>query len=251
MRRSIVTGIMTVFISVSVGLAAGWAADEVPADPTMPKAPFIMAQTVREWQAEGRAMDIIDVREPEEFAAGHLEGAVNIPYRDIEARKPELPVDRPLIFYCIHSSWRAPYVANALVDEGMTNTYVLEGGIAAWNSGGQAIVTSSAGPGEIAPYPTDLEKKLHHPADQKYPQPVDMTLEELAYYDGQEGRPAFVAVDGTIYDLTNSRLWRGGTHDPSHGEAVAGRDLTEVLKKSPHGDTHLRNFPKVGALLDG
>ena len=43
-----------------------------------------------------------------------------------------------------------------------------------------------------------------------------------------------MAVDGVIYDLTQSRLWREGNHDPSHGRAGAGRDLTEVIKESPH-----------------
>jgi predicted heme/steroid binding protein len=61
-------------------------------------------------------------------------------------------------------------------------------------------------------------------------------------------QPAYVAVNGIIYDLTQSRLWRGGVHDPSKGKAMAGRDLTEVLKDSPHGDSHLKDFPVVGYL---
>ena len=76
-----------------------------------------------------------------------------------------------------------------------------------------------------------------------------MTLKELTNFDGKDGHPAFVAVNSVIYDLTESRLWRGGEHDPSHGEATAGRDLTEVLKHSPHGDKHLKDFQIVGNLI--
>ncbi len=52
-----------------------------------------------------------------------------------------------------------------------------------------------------------------------------------------------------IYDLTLSRFWRDGEHNPSKGEAYAGRDLTDVLEKSPHGDKHLKDFPVVGHLI--
>lgn len=51
-----------------------------------------------------------------------------------------------------------------------------------------------------------------------------------------------------LYDLTQSLLWRGGDYDPSHGKARAGHDVTEVLKESPHGDIHLKDFPVVGRL---
>ena len=49
--------------------------------------------------AEGRAV-LIDVREPFEFAADHLDGAVNIPLGDLRDRLAELPRDRELLVYC-------------------------------------------------------------------------------------------------------------------------------------------------------
>ena len=79
---------------------------------------------------------------------------------------------------------------------------------------------------------------------------INLTPAQLAEFDGKDGRPAYVAVDGVIYDVTTSRLWRGGEHDPSHGEAMAGRDLSELLHtKSPHGSEHLKHFPIVGKLI--
>ncbi len=69
--------------------------------------------------------------------------------------------------------------------------------------------------------------------------------DELKYFDGKEGRSAYVAYKGRVYDVTNSFLWKGGKHMALH---VAGCDLTEELKKAPHGDEFIKRFPVVGVL---
>ncbi|MBL8013092.1 MAG: cytochrome B5 [Candidatus Omnitrophica bacterium] len=79
---------------------------------------------------------------------------------------------------------------------------------------------------------------------------MSLTRAQLKEFDGKNGRPAYIAVNGQIYDVTVSRLWRAGEHDPSHGEVYAGKDLTVELEKSPHGDKHLKDFPVVGSLID-
>lgn len=79
---------------------------------------------------------------------------------------------------------------------------------------------------------------------------VNMTLEELSHYDGQEGRPTYVAIDGVIYDLTKCRYWKNGEHEPSFGKAFAGQDLTEVLKGTPHGMSRVKRYPIVGAIVE-
>jgi len=81
----------------------------------------------------------VDVRAQEEFVEGHLEGSINIPYNRLEERIAEIKKDELYIFYCIHSSWRAPYAANVLADLAYDNIYVLEGGIAAWNAGDEEL----------------------------------------------------------------------------------------------------------------
>lgn len=43
---------------------------------------------------------LVDVRTPEEFASKHLDGAINIPIDDLEARLAELPKDKDLVLYC-------------------------------------------------------------------------------------------------------------------------------------------------------
>jgi len=71
------------------------------------------------------------------------------------------------------------------------------------------------------------------------------TLEELAEYDGLEGREAYVAVDGVVYDVTGSDMWDEGGHNGFQ----AGQDLTEGIKEaSPHGVSVLSRMPVVGTL---
>jgi len=74
-----------------------------------------------------------------------------------------------------------------------------------------------------------------------------MTLEELARYDGREGRRAYVAFLGTVYDVTESPLWREGAHQGMH---AAGCDLTAAMADAPHGKEVFSGFPVVGR-LDG
>jgi len=72
-----------------------------------------------------------------------------------------------------------------------------------------------------------------------------MTREELAACDGREGRPAYVAVNGKIYDFTASKLWPAGDHMKQH---QAGQDLTEDLLKAPHVRAVVERFPVVGRI---
>ena len=72
-----------------------------------------------------------------------------------------------------------------------------------------------------------------------------MTKEELSRYDGIDGRRAYVAVNGTIYDFTDSPRWPQGEHPGGH---LAGRDLTEELRRAPHVRTLVERFPVVGRL---
>lgn len=74
----------------------------------------------------------------------------------------------------------------------------------------------------------------------------DMTVDELASYDGKEGRPAYFAFEGRIYDATGSSLWKEGNHVGRH---LAGFDLSDALKQAPHGDEKLGSTPAVGSLL--
>lgn len=74
---------------------------------------------------------------------------------------------------------------------------------------------------------------------------VSLTLEELKQYDGQNGNPAYVAVDGVIYDVSNVRKWKDGKHEMG---VTAGQDLSELINQSPHGKAILSEAPVVGKI---
>ena len=72
-----------------------------------------------------------------------------------------------------------------------------------------------------------------------------MTHDELQEYNGQDGKPAYVAVNGKVYDVSDSPHWKNGQHPPDH---LAGQDLTEELTKAPHVRAVVERFPVVGSL---
>jgi predicted heme/steroid binding protein len=75
------------------------------------------------------------------------------------------------------------------------------------------------------------------------------TMEELAQFDGKDGSPAYVAVDGVIYDVSDSSLWPEGEHVNCNLDAMAGRDLSEVIGQAPPRMRDLlEEFPVVGNL---
>ncbi len=62
--------------------------------------------------------------------------------------------------------------------------------------------------------------------------PRSFTRKTLTDYDGQQENPGYVAVDGTIYDVSKSAMWKDGIH---MGQHQAGHDLTAELNAAPHG----------------
>ena len=74
----------------------------------------------------------------------------------------------------------------------------------------------------------------------------ELTPEQLAHFDGAEGRPAYVGYKGMVYDMSNSRLWKAGKHMVKH---AAGQDLTEALKNAPHQEDKVLTMPQVGMLI--
>jgi predicted heme/steroid binding protein len=72
----------------------------------------------------------------------------------------------------------------------------------------------------------------------------EFTLAELAAFDGRDGRPAYVAYKGTVYDVSDSPMWPGGDHEDQHR---AGDDMTWEHEDAPH-DVYVTDFPQVGHL---
>lgn len=71
----------------------------------------------------------------------------------------------------------------------------------------------------------------------------EFTLEELASFNGADGKPAYIAVDGVVYDVSNNAAWGGGTHFG----LTAGTDVTSEFKTC-HKEQILSKLPRVGVL---
>ena len=97
---------------------------------------------------------VVDVREPAEFAQGHLPGAVNLPRGVLEFQIHAHPAmgcttsdalaasDRPLVLYCL-SGGRAALAADSLQQLGFSQVSSLAGGITAWREAGLPVTPGS------------------------------------------------------------------------------------------------------------
>ena len=95
----------------------------------------------------GKPYTLVDVREPDEFAAGHIEGALNIPLRELTRHLAELPANTssPIVVYC-HSGKRATHALVILRELGYKHVYNLKGGYEAYQAYLQSHPLPTPGP---------------------------------------------------------------------------------------------------------
>ncbi len=91
---------------------------------------------------------LVDVREPDEWEAGHAPQAVHVPLGQLGQRLGELPADTRLVMVC-RSGNRSGRATEALVKHGH-DAVNLAGGMQAWARAGLPVVTDAGGPGRVA-----------------------------------------------------------------------------------------------------
>ena len=91
---------------------------------------------------------LLDVREPDEWAAGHAPDATWIPMGDLGVRQAELAADRDIVVVC-RSGVRSGRVTATLRNAGYEATN-LTGGMQAWAAAGWPVVTDAGDPGVVA-----------------------------------------------------------------------------------------------------
>ena len=72
------------------------------------------------------------------------------------------------------------------------------------------------------------------------------TTKELSDYDGKDGKPAYIAHKGRVYEVSNSDFWIAGEHIGTH---QAGKDLTDEIALAPHNGEVLERTKLVGVLI--
>jgi rhodanese-related sulfurtransferase len=98
----------------------------------------VSPQWVQEHHAAGD-IQLIDVREDDEWDSGHLAGARHIELQEVAASADSIDRDKPVVFYC-HVGSRSTMAASAFRQAGY-DAYTMEGGIEAWAANGLPVET--------------------------------------------------------------------------------------------------------------
>ena len=137
--RRILAGIVAVVAVVLVGgvLALGMPRESgVAATPpplaAVPAADIAVAEAARRWE-EGALL--LDVREADEWAAGHVPGAVHIPLSELSQRVAEVPTDEAVLVIC-RSGNRSQEGRDILLAAGHSPVSSVDGGVRAWRDAG-------------------------------------------------------------------------------------------------------------------
>lgn len=119
----------SVLAIAAVSLASIAIADD--AQQTTPR--IDQASLVKRIDSKDSSLVILDVRTPEEYAAGHVPGAINIPYTHLPVRISEIAdaADKDIVVYC-EVGVRAEEGAARLRESGFTRLLHLDGDIKAW-----------------------------------------------------------------------------------------------------------------------
>ena len=96
----------------------------------------------------------LDVREPYEYEAGHIDGSMHIPIGQIQNRWEELDKDRPVVVVC-QIGQRSDLVAGFLRENGY-DAANLAGGLTAWTAAGLPLATGAAPGGIVDGYARDI-----------------------------------------------------------------------------------------------
>lgn len=111
----------------------------------MPWAMLTTSEPVEEVAVEeldGRAAGslVLDVREPGEYAHGHIPGSVNLPQAELAVRLEEIPRNRPIVVAC-QAGYRSLRAAQFLRQVGFERVASLRGGTQAWADAGRPLAT--------------------------------------------------------------------------------------------------------------
>ena len=102
--------------------------------------PTVAAEDLHAKLGTGEAPLVLDVRTRDEFAAGHITGAINIPHDEIGVRVPDLGPSRDReIVVCCAMGGRAAHAAAALRKAGFANVRLLAGHMRGWCGAGHAV----------------------------------------------------------------------------------------------------------------
>lgn len=102
---------------------------------------------VQELNSSRAAYHLLDVRQDDEWQAGHIEGAQHVPLGQLAASLADVPTDRPVVTVC-RSGHRSAIAARGLSARGI-RAENLDGGVEAWAKAGYPLRTPGGAPGRV------------------------------------------------------------------------------------------------------
>ena len=171
--------------------------------------------TPTELDARREEVQIVDVRWPNEWEAGRIEGALHIPLDDLDDRLDEMDRDRPVVTVCRTGS-RSSAAAEQLRAEGF-RAENLDGGLEAWAGRGLPLTTADGRPGAVVePEPPPDDRPIEHQRLQAEMMSVLFDLQD--HFGDRE------ASDEEIREFLRQRLINEGRTPEEADEYLAGID---------------------------
>jgi rhodanese-related sulfurtransferase len=137
--------------SGATAVAGDAAAEPEAAEPVVfsgnPESPFeeggnheVPAAVVAEAIGAGSEIVFLDARDTLNFEAGHIDGAVNVPFFEVEKHLDKVPQDKWLVAYCACPTAEAKQLADTLMENGYTKVKVMQEGLDGWTDLGNELV---------------------------------------------------------------------------------------------------------------
>ena len=155
LRLAMCTGVAASAQEESEDSTMSWALTLKTIRAEFPTVAHISTDTLQSWLAESPQREnllLFDVRDPEEYAVSHLQGAQPAPSKD-EALKAlqGIPADQHIVLYC-SVGYRSSDLAQFLMKKGYTEVYNLEGSIFAWANEGRPVYRGKERVKVVHPY---------------------------------------------------------------------------------------------------
>jgi rhodanese-related sulfurtransferase len=119
-------------VTAALALASTAPAAMAQAPAAQAQVPLIEPAQVKSLIGLGGKITLVDVRRPDEFAAGHIDGAILMPLDTLPNTYTKLPKTGRLIVYC-RSGHRSGQAVQFLIDHGYANAVSMNGGFLAWS----------------------------------------------------------------------------------------------------------------------
>lgn len=120
-------------VFLAAGAIPGGTVATTPATSQQIQVPVIEPVALKSLMTSGRRVTIIDVRQPNEFLAGHIDGAMLMPYQTLGSSYSRLPKEADLVVYC-GDGVRSAKVVSFLLAHGYRHVVSLNGGYRAWTA---------------------------------------------------------------------------------------------------------------------